>query len=43
MNEIFDLRVSTKDNHFDNEFNLSLPRKIWEKWQNFDIDEEDDN
>lgn len=43
MNEIFDLRVTTRDNKFDNEFNLYLPRKIWEKWQNFEIDEESEN
>lgn len=43
MNEIFDLRVSTRDNTFDNDFNLYLPRKIWEKWQNFDVDEENEN
>lgn len=43
MNEIFDLRITTRDNKFDNDFNLYLPRKIWEKWQNFDIDEESEN
>ena len=43
MNEIFDLKVTTRDNQFDNDFNLSLPRKIWEKWQNFDVDEENEN
>lgn len=43
MNEIFDLRVTTRDNKFDNIFNLSLPQKIWEKWQKFDSDEESEN
>ena len=43
MNEIFDIKVNSRDNNFDNDFNLSLPRKIWEKWQNFDIDEESEN
>lgn len=43
MNNIFDLRVTTRDSKFDENFNLSLPRKIWEKWQNLDIDEESEN
>ncbi len=43
MNEIFDIRVTTRDNKFDELFNLSLPRNIWEKWQNFDVDEQSEN
>lgn len=43
FNEIFDMKVQTRDVEFDNTFNLYLPRKIWEKWQNFDIDEESIN
>lgn len=43
MNELFDLKVSTRDSKFDNDFNLSLPHKIWEKWQKFDVDEESEN
>lgn len=42
-NEIFDVKVQTRDVQFDNNFNLYLPRKIWEKWQKFDIDEENVN
>lgn len=40
INEIFDIKVKTRDINFDNDFNLYLPRKIWEKWQNFEVDEE---
>lgn len=43
MNEIFDVKVLTRDNQFDQMFNLSLPRNIWEKWQNFEIDEKSEN
>ncbi len=43
MNELFDMKVTTRDGKFDELFNLSLPRKIWEKWQNFDVDEESEN
>ncbi len=43
MNQLFDVKVTTRDGKFDEDFNLSLPRKIWEKWQNFDVDEESEN
>lgn len=43
FNEIFDVKVQTRNIKFDNDFNLSLPRKILEKWQKFDIDEESIN
>lgn len=43
MNEIFDIKVTTHDKHFDEIFNFSLPRKIWEKWQNFEFDERSEN
>lgn len=43
MNEIFDVKVTSHDKKFDELFNLSLPRKIWEKWQNFDYDEKSEN
>ncbi len=42
-NEIFDVKLQTRDKKFDNDFNLSLPRKIWEKWEKFDVDEESEN
>ena len=38
-NKIFDIKVTTKDKQFDNMFNCYMPRKIWEKWQNFSFDE----
>lgn len=43
MNEIFDLKVISHDKLFDQKFNLSLPRKIWEKWQKWDYDDESEN
>lgn len=43
MNEIFDIKVTTKDSNFDQLFNSSLPYNIWEKWNNFDVDEESEN
>ncbi len=43
MNEIFDLKVTTRDSQFDELFNRSLPQNIWEKWQKFDVDEESEN
>ncbi len=43
MNEIFDLKVTTRDSQFDDLFNRSLPQNIWEKWQKFDVDEESEN
>ena len=43
MNKIFDLQVSSHDKQFDQLFNYSLPRNIWEKWQNFDVDEKSEN
>lgn len=43
MNEIFDIKVISHNKNNDAFFNLYLPRKIWEKWQNFDIDEESEN
>ncbi len=43
MNEIFDLKVTTRDSNFDELFNRSLPQNIWEKWQKFDVDEESEN
>ena len=42
-NQTFDLKVTSHDKQFDNLFNFSLPRKIWEMWQNFDVDEKSDN
>ncbi len=42
-NEIFDIKVQTRDSKFDNAFNFSLPQKIWEKWEKFDADEESEN
>lgn len=43
MNEIFDIKINSNDKQLDCLFNLSLPRKIWEKWQNFDFDDESEN
>ncbi|MBO5022437.1 MAG: hypothetical protein J6C53_03060 [Clostridia bacterium] len=42
-NEIFDVKVQTRDIKFDDKFNRSLPREIWEKWEKFDIDEASEN
>lgn len=42
-NQTFDLKVTSHDKQFDNLFNFSLPRKIWEMWQNFDVDEKSEN
>ena len=43
MFEIFDLQLKTKSSDFDETFNRSLPRKIWEKWQKNEHDEESEN
>lgn len=43
INQIFDIKVSSHDKQFDELFNCSLPRNIWEKWQNFDVDEKSEN
>ena len=43
MNQIFDVKISSHDKEKDFVFNLYLPRKIWGKWQNFDVDEESEN
>lgn len=43
FDEIFDIKIQTRDINFDNNFNLYLPQKIWEKWQKFDVDEESIN
>ncbi len=43
MNEIFNIKITTRDKNFDDEFNRVLPQKIWNKWQQFDIDEESEN
>lgn len=40
MFEIFDTMVTTHDKTFDNNFNLSLPRKIWENWEKLTANEE---
>jgi len=40
MNEIFDVKVSSRDINFDNQFNRCLPQKIWEKWQKGEVYEE---
>lgn len=43
MNEIFDIRVTTKDKNFDYNFNCFLPQKIWESWATFGVDEDSEN
>ena len=40
MFQIFDLQVKTTNYKFDEFFNRSLPRNIWEKWQKNGYDEE---
>lgn len=37
--EIFDLRVKTKNQKFDQYFNNTLPKKIWLNWLDFNNDE----
>ena len=36
--ELFDLKVKTKNQKFDQYFNNTLPKKIWLKWLNFEND-----
>ena len=43
LNEIFDLKVTTSDKQKDQLFNFYLPRNIYSKWQNFDVDEKSEN
>ena len=43
MNEIFDIKVTTKDEKFDQLFNNILPKNIWNSWQKFEVDEESEN
>lgn len=43
MNKIFDIKISSKNANLDNEFNYLIPRKIWESWNKFEIDEESEN
>ena len=43
MNEIFDIKITSHNKQFDDNINFYLPQKIWEKWQNFDVDEEKEN
>ncbi len=40
MCEIFDLKVLSRDKSFDEEFNRSLPQKIWLSWLKMTTDEE---
>ncbi|MBE7073849.1 MAG: hypothetical protein E7379_02010 [Clostridiales bacterium] len=35
---IFDTVVVSKDHHFDKEFNVELPKKIWQSWLSFSLD-----
>ena len=43
MNEVFDIKIISHDKQYDNLFNVYLPRKIWEMWQKFDVDEKSEN
>ncbi len=43
MNEIFDIKVLSRDKSFDEEFNRSLPQKIWLSWLKMSTDEENEN
>ena len=43
MNEIFDIKVTSHDKQFDQLFNFSLPRNIWEMWQKWGVDEKSEN
>lgn len=43
MNEIFDIKVISSDKQKDQLFNFYLPRNIWLKWRNFDVDEKSEN
>lgn len=43
MHEIFDIKVRTKNQTFDNEFNVYMPQKIWLSWLNWSVNEEIEN
>ncbi len=43
MCEIFDIKVLSRDKSFDEEFNRSLPQKIWLSWLKMSSDEENEN
>lgn len=43
MFETFDVMVTSKDKNFDETFNLSLPRKIWENWEKMTSNEQSEN
>lgn len=38
--QIFDVMVTSHDKKFDENFNLSLPRKIWENWEKMRVNEQ---
>ena len=43
MDEIFDIKINSKNKKFDGIFNRYLPQKIWLSWLKNDIDEESEN
>ncbi len=43
MFETFDVMITSKDKNFDETFNLSLPRKIWENWEKMTSNEQSEN
>ncbi|MBO5394750.1 MAG: hypothetical protein J6A28_02470 [Clostridia bacterium] len=43
MFEIFDTRILSRDQGLDNLFNIELPKKIWNSWNNFSYDEQSEN
>lgn len=43
MFEIFDTRIMTRDQKEDALFNLELPKKVWNSWNNFSYDEISEN
>lgn len=43
MNEIFDVKITSRDKGFDNNFNFELPKKVWESWHKFGVNQESEN
>ena len=43
MNEVFDVKMTSRDKAFDNNFNFELPKKVWESWHKFGIDQKSEN
>ncbi|MBP3345385.1 MAG: hypothetical protein J6K97_04195 [Clostridia bacterium] len=43
MNKRFDVKITTKNQKFDYNFNLEQPKKIWQAWNDFSYDEASEN